>query len=130
MHCYRIRGANTKYFQWKWSGIGWVTRIKWETRIVIFAIIVWCGTVNSWFKKVHFSFLKSRVVWFKKNLCTGCSNSIWHTLESKMGTFEFYQFIFKKVILAGLSSLWQKRCQNSIWYFMILPKKTFFQNVK
>ena len=24
-------------------------------------------TVNSWFKKVHFSFLKSRVVWFKKD---------------------------------------------------------------
>ncbi len=28
------------------------------------------NTVNSRFKKVHFSFLKSRVVWFKKDLCS------------------------------------------------------------
>ena len=27
-------------------------------------------TVNSWFKKVHVSFLKSRVVWFKTDLCS------------------------------------------------------------
>ena len=27
-------------------------------------------TVNSRFKKVHFSFLESRVVWFKKDLCS------------------------------------------------------------
>ena len=47
-----------------------------------------------------------------------------------MWTFEFLPSIFKKVILTGLSSLRQKRCLNSIWYFMILPKKTFFQNIK
>ena len=47
-----------------------------------------------------------------------------------MWTFEFLPFIFKKVILTGLSSLRQKRCLNSIWYFMILPQKTFFQNIK
>ena len=28
------------------------------------------GTVNSWFKKVHVFFLKSRVVRFKKDLCS------------------------------------------------------------
>ena len=32
------------------------------------------GTVNSRFKKVHFSFLKSRVVWFKKDLCSESKN--------------------------------------------------------
>ena len=32
------------------------------------------NTVNSWFKKVHFSFLKSRVVWFKKDLCNESNN--------------------------------------------------------
>ena len=32
------------------------------------------STVNSWFKKVHFSFLKSRVVWFKKDLCSESKN--------------------------------------------------------
>ena len=31
-------------------------------------------TVNSRFKKVHFSFLKSRVVWFKKDLCSESKN--------------------------------------------------------
>ena len=41
-----------------------------------------------------------------------------------MGTFEFYQYFFKKVTLAGLNSLRQKKCQYSTWYFMILP--TFF----
>ena len=36
-----------------------------------------------------------------------------------MWTFEFYQSISKKVILAGLNSLWQKNCQVSvkIWIF-------------
>ena len=33
-------------------------------------------TVNSWFKKVHFSFLKSRVVWFKKDLCSESKNRL------------------------------------------------------
>ena len=32
------------------------------------------GTVNSRFKKVHFSFLKSRVVWCKKDLCSESKN--------------------------------------------------------
>ena len=32
------------------------------------------STVNSRFKKPHFSFLKSRVVWFKKDLCTEFKN--------------------------------------------------------
>ena len=31
-------------------------------------------TVNSRFKKVHFSFLKSRVVWFKKDQCSKSKN--------------------------------------------------------
>ena len=31
---------------------------------------VFRNTVNSRVKKVHYSFLKSRVVWFKKDLCT------------------------------------------------------------
>ena len=31
-------------------------------------------TVNSQFKTVHFSFLKSRVVWFKKELCSESKN--------------------------------------------------------
>ena len=32
------------------------------------------GTVNSRFKKLHFSFLKSRDVWFKKDLCSESRN--------------------------------------------------------
>ena len=32
------------------------------------------NTVNSWFKKVHFSFLNLRVVWFKKDLCSEFKN--------------------------------------------------------
>ena len=48
----------------------------------------------------------------------------------KVWTFEFLPSVFEKVILTGLSSLQKKRCLNSIWYFMILPKKTFFQNIK
>ena len=31
-------------------------------------------TVNSWLKKVYFSFLKSRVVWFKTDLCSESKN--------------------------------------------------------
>ena len=34
------------------------------------------GTVNSRFKKVHFSFLKSRVVWFRKDLCSESKNQL------------------------------------------------------
>ena len=45
-----------------------------------------------------------------------------------MGTFEFYQSIFKKVTLVGLNSLWQKKWQYSTWYFMILS--TFFFYLK
>ena len=43
-----------------------------------------------------------------------------------MWTFEFYQFISKKVTSAGLYSLWQKNCQVSvkIWIFEDpIPKK-------
>ena len=43
-----------------------------------------------------------------------------------MWTFEFYQFISKKVTLTGLNSLWQKNCQVSvkIWSFDdLIPKK-------
>ena len=32
------------------------------------------ATVKSWFKKVHFFFLKSRLVWFKKDLCSESKN--------------------------------------------------------
>ena len=32
------------------------------------------STVKSWFKKVHFFFLKSRLVWFKKDLCSESKN--------------------------------------------------------
>ena len=45
-------------------------------------------------------------------------------------TFEFLPSVFKKEILTGLSNLRRKRCLNLIWYFMILPQKTFFQNIK
>ena len=38
------------------------------------------STVNSWFKKVHLFFLKSRVVWLKKGLCS--ESKIW--LSNKM----------------------------------------------
>ena len=34
------------------------------------------NTVNSRFKKVHFSSLKSRVVWFKKDLCSESKNRL------------------------------------------------------
>ena len=36
-----------------------------------------------------------------------------------MGTFEFYQYFFKKVILAGLSSLWHQDCKILVksWIF-------------
>ena len=44
--------------------------------------------------------------------------------------FVFHQPVFKKVASAGLSRLQQKRCLNSTWYFMILPQKIFFQNIK
>ena len=47
-----------------------------------------------------------------------------------MWTFEFLPSVFKKVILTGLNSLRQESCLNSIWYFMILPKRTLFQNIK
>ena len=42
-------------------------------------------------------------------------------LESWDNKYPF--LVFKKVISAGLSSLWQKRCQNSIWYSMIILEK-------
>ena len=48
----------------------------------------------------------------------------------KVWTFEFLPSVFEKVILTGLSSLQKKRCLNSIWYFMILPKKTYFSKHK
>ena len=35
-----------------------------------------CNTINSQFKEVHFSFLKLRVVWFKKDLCSESKNSL------------------------------------------------------
>ena len=38
-----------------------------------------------------------------------------------------FQRVFKKVISSGLNSLQQKRCSNSIWYFMIL--EFFFINI-
>ena len=34
------------------------------------------STVKSWFKKVHFFFLKSRLVWFKKDLCSESKNRL------------------------------------------------------
>ena len=38
----------------------------------------------------------------------------------------FHQPVFKKITLAGLNSLQQKRCSNSTRYFMILPPKNIF----
>ena len=40
-----------------------------------FVKLINCTTGKSRFKKLHFSFLKSRVVWFKKDLCTEFKNS-------------------------------------------------------
>ena len=34
------------------------------------------STVKSWFKKVHFFSLKSRLVWFKKDLCSKSKNRL------------------------------------------------------
>ena len=48
----------------------------------------------------------------------------------EIGTFEFYQYFFIKVTLAGLNSLWQKGCQNSTRHFMILLTISFFLNIK
>ena len=33
-------------------------------------------TLKSWFKNVHFFFLKSRLVWFKKDLCSESKNRL------------------------------------------------------
>ena len=45
-----------------------------NTRMNFELLLFWGSTVNSRFKKVHFSFLKSRVVWFKKDLCSESKN--------------------------------------------------------
>ena len=41
-----------------------------------------------------------------------------------------HQPVFIKMTSFGLNSLGQKSCKNSIWYFMILLRKIFFQNMK
>ena len=47
----------------------------------------------------------------------------------KVWTFVFLSPVFKKVTSAGLISLQQNRCKNSIWHFMILPKRYIFQKI-
>ena len=37
-------------------------------------VLRYSSTVKCWFKKFHFSFLKSRVVWFKKKICSDSKN--------------------------------------------------------
>ena len=48
----------------------------------------------------------------------------------EIGTFEFYQSIFKKVTLVGLNSLRQKKWQYSTWYVMILSTFILFETSK
>ena len=58
----------------------------------IFSFFLMLGTVNSRLKKVHFSFLKSSIVWFKKVLCSESNNwlSEKNTLEGEFATWDLF----------------------------------------
>ena len=67
-------------------------------------------TGKSLFKKLHFSFLKSSVVWFKKDLCTESKKCL--TLQfqiNKQVAYSFFQkstYTFLHIINKGLFKFW------------------------
>ena len=56
----------------------WMCYMLWKLTMLTGLLLVLkvINTVNSWCKKVYFSFLKSRVVWFKEDLCYESKNQL------------------------------------------------------
>ena len=69
------------------------------------------------FRVYHIEMNKVNWLWQMDRLRFSISYLRWPIQE--VMTFGFYQPVFKKVTLAGLNSLWQKRCQISVknWIF-------------
>ena len=69
------------------------------------------------FRVSHIEMKKVNLLWQIDRLSFSISYLRWPIQE--VMTFGFYQPVFKKVILAGLNSLWQKGCQISVknWIF-------------
>ena len=73
------------------------------------------GTVNSWFKKVHFSFLKSRVVWFKKDLCSESKNWLSEKNTYYVGEFTTCEIFLKSRVICTMHFFFQSKYYLDTW---------------